>query len=238
MPLNGRTSLGSVRLAAAAQDLTEVVVTGSRATEGRSNILTTAPVDVISAREIKASAQTEVAQILSYVTVGTGNLHDLLFDRQQQTRLESGNPRSKINLSASYSYGYGIFGIEARTVRFGEMQFSDANPARSFIDQTFAAKWITDLTLSAQIIKQVGLIVGVNNLFNVYPDWYRLNPRNDSTNFNAPPLLANGKPDTSQPDLSYNSTLDNTNRGRFVYNANQFGFQGAFCFTRVNVTLP
>ena len=56
-----------VRLAAAATDLSDVVVTGSRATEGRSNILTTAPVDVISAREIKAFAQTDVAQVLTYV---------------------------------------------------------------------------------------------------------------------------------------------------------------------------
>ncbi|MFD1188930.1 TonB-dependent receptor plug domain-containing protein, partial [Pontibacter rugosus] len=43
------------------------VVTGSRATEGRSNILTTAPVDVISAREIKVFAQTDVSQILTYI---------------------------------------------------------------------------------------------------------------------------------------------------------------------------
>ena len=55
-----------MRLVAAAQDLNEVVVTGSRASEGRSNILTTAPVDVISAREIKAFAQTDVAQVLTY----------------------------------------------------------------------------------------------------------------------------------------------------------------------------
>ncbi|MFC7667751.1 TonB-dependent receptor plug domain-containing protein [Hymenobacter humi] len=67
IPVNGRTSLPDVRLVASAQDLNEVVVTGSRASEGRSNILTTAPVDVISAREIKAYAQIDVAQILSYV---------------------------------------------------------------------------------------------------------------------------------------------------------------------------
>ncbi|RYY12330.1 MAG: TonB-dependent receptor, partial [Cytophagaceae bacterium] len=35
-------------------------------------------------------------------TVGTTNLQNTLFDRQQRTRLESGNPRSKINLSATY----------------------------------------------------------------------------------------------------------------------------------------
>ncbi|WP_310394105.1 TonB-dependent receptor [Hymenobacter sp.] len=156
-------------------------------------------------------------------TDGTGNLQNVLFDRQQRARLEAGNPRSKINLSANY--GYGIFGIEARTVRFGEVQFKDANPARSFLDQTFAAQWITDLTLSAQVIKQIGVIVGVNNLFDVYPDKFIQNPRNNAQNSSA------------DPNLSYNSTLDNTNRGRFVYNANQFGFQGAFYFARVNVTL-
>ncbi|TGE12853.1 TonB-dependent receptor [Hymenobacter elongatus] len=64
--VDGRTVL-DVRLLDAATDLSEVVVTGSRATEGRSNILTTAPVDVISAREIKLFAQTDVSQILTYV---------------------------------------------------------------------------------------------------------------------------------------------------------------------------
>ena len=154
-------------------------------------------------------------------TPGTTNLQNTLFDRQQRTRLENGNPRSKINLSANY--GYGIFGIEARTVRFGEVQTKDADPARSFLDQTYAAKWITDLTLSAQVIKQVGLIVGINNLFDVYPDRLIQNPRNNPNNFSV------------DPTQSYSSSLDNTNRGRFVYNASQFGFSGAFYFARVNV---
>lgn len=108
-------------------------------------------------------------------------------------------------------------------MRFGEVQTKDADPARSFLDQTYSAKWITDFTLSAQIIKQVGLSVGVNNLFDVYPDRIIQNPRNDPNNFSV------------DPNLNYTSSLDNTNRGRFVYNASQFGFQGAFYFTRVNV---
>ncbi len=156
-------------------------------------------------------------------STGTTNLKNTLFDRQQQTRLENGNPRSKILLSANYSYG--IFGLEARTVRFGEVQTRDADPARSFLDQTYSAKWITDLTLNVQVIKQVGLAVGINNLFDVYPDRIIQNPRNDPNNFSV------------DPNLSYSSSLDNTNRGRFVYNASQFGFQGAFYFGRVNVTL-
>ena len=63
--VDGRTRL-DVRLVASATDLGDVVVTGSRAAVGRSNVLTTAPVDVISAREIKAFAQTDVSQVLTY----------------------------------------------------------------------------------------------------------------------------------------------------------------------------
>ncbi|MBD2767404.1 TonB-dependent receptor [Hymenobacter sp. BT664] len=164
------------------------------------------------------------------------SLQNTLFDRQQRTRIESAQPRNKINLAANY--GVGIFGIEARVVRFGEVQFRDANPANAALfDQTFSAKWVTDLSVNVQVLKQVGLTLGANNLFNVYPDKFRLNPRNDPNNFNAPPLLPNGKPDTSRPDLSYAGNLDNTNRNRFVYNANQFGFNGGYYFARLNFTL-
>ena len=163
-------------------------------------------------------------------TPGTSNLQNTLFDRAQRTRLESGNPRSKIALSAAYTHG--IFGLEGRSVRFGEIKTADADPARAFLDQTFSAKWITDLTLSAQVTKQVGLVIGVNNLFNVYPDKIIVNPRNSEGNFNAPQPTG-----STQPDLSYSSSLDNSNRGRFLYSANQFGFSGAYYFARVNITL-
>jgi iron complex outermembrane receptor protein len=156
-------------------------------------------------------------------TAGTTNLQNTLFDRQQRTRLEAGNPRSKINLSALFNYG--IFGLEARSVRFGEVQTADADPTRANLDQTFSAKWITDFTLSAQFTKQVGLTVGVNNVFNVYPDKIYVNPRNNPNNFSV------------DPNQSYNSSLDNSNRGRFLYNANQFGFNGAFYFTRLAISL-
>ena len=168
--------------------------------------------------------ETEVTQINSSSTIDNdASLQNTLFDRQQRTRIESAQPRNKINLGANYSIG--IFGVETRVVRFGEVQFKDADPARSFVDQTFAAKWITDLTLSAQVLKQVGITVGANNLFDVYPDKFRLNPRNDPNNFSV------------DPATSFNSGLDNTNRNRFVYNANQFGFNGGYYFARLNFVL-
>ncbi|AMR28694.1 hypothetical protein A0257_17360 [Hymenobacter psoromatis] len=156
-------------------------------------------------------------------TPGVNNLQNRLFDRSQRTRLEHGNPRSKINLAAAYTIGK--FGIEARSVRFGEIQTADADPTRANLDQTFSAKWITDLTVSVQLAKQLGLVFGVNNLFNVYPDKIYVDPRNNPNNF------------STDPATSFNSSLDNSNRGRFLYSANQFGFNGAYYFGRLNITL-
>ncbi|WP_216688219.1 TonB-dependent receptor [Hymenobacter siberiensis] len=161
--------------------------------------------------------ETTVRSFNSSATIDNNpSLQNTLFDRAQRARLENGQPRSKINLSADY--GYKIFGLNLRTVRFGEVQTKDADPTRSYIDQTFSAKWVTDLTISAQVIKNIGLSIGVNNLFNVYPDRLYQDPNNN------------------EQSLTY-TTLDGTNRGRFPYGSNQFGFSGAYYFGRVNFTL-
>jgi len=167
--------------------------------------------------------------------VADEGLRNTFFDRQQRGRLESAQPNSKIVLSGGYTIGK--FGLQLRTVRFGEVRFYDArlNPAPtaanpnpflfSSIDQTFSAKWVTDATVNFQLLKQLGVAVGANNIFNVYPDQYRVNARNNPTNF------------STDPTTSYVSNLDNTNRGRTLYNPNQFGFNGAFYFVRLNYTL-
>ncbi|UPL48275.1 TonB-dependent receptor [Hymenobacter sublimis] len=178
--------------------------------------------------------ETEVRKVNSSPTIDADQtgLQNTLFDRQQRGRLENAQPRSKINLTAGYALG--IFSVEARTVRFGAVQYKDArldNPGAnngflfSSIDQTFSAKWVTDLTLSAQVTRQIGLTVGASNLFDVYPDKYRVNVLNNEQN------VAVGA-------LAYNSSRDNTNRGRTIYNPNQFGYNGGFYFARVIVNLP
>ena len=183
-------------------------------------------------------------------------LRTIFFDRQQTGRIEDAQPRSKIVLAANYTLSK--LGLELRTVRFGEVVFRDArvdpaptpevrnaagvitavavtNPVRfSDIDQTFAAKWVTDATVTYQLLPQLQLAVGANNLFNVYPDQFRLNPRNNSNNFNVDP---GNSPAINGDNTAYASNLDNTNRGRTLYNPNQFGFNGAFYFGRLNVTL-
>jgi len=196
--------------------------------------LTLSPTSTLSLTAAANFTQTEVTGVNLPNQLQDPTLRTIFFDRQQTGRLESAQPQSKIVLSANYRVGK--LGIEARTVRFGEVKYYDARPDPvatttnpnpflfSSIDQTFAAKWVTDLTVNYQLIKQLGIAVGANNIFNVYPDQYRVNARNFAGNF-------------ATDGTSYASNLDNTNRGRTLYNPNQFGFNGAFYFVRLNVTL-
>ncbi len=160
-----------------------------------------------------------------------------LFDRNQVSIIEDYLPRSKWNLSASYSIGK--FDITARAVRFGEVkykatldpqakksdgtyfntQFSrDAN-GQSYIDQTFNPVWITDLNVSFRATKTINVTLGANNLFDVYPDQIYIDPRN------------------AQGSTDYSSGRDNSNRGRFLYLANQGGFNGRYVYGRIAVNL-
>ncbi|MBD2700794.1 TonB-dependent receptor [Spirosoma sp. BT702] len=158
-----------------------------------------------------------------------------LFDRNQISIIEDYLPRSKWNLSAMYTIGK--FDISLRTVRFGEVKFKtptdpDAKKAdgtywntqfnrdetgHAFIDQTFKAVWITDLSVTYRATKATGVTLGANNIFDIYPDQIYIDPRNalGSTN--------------------YSSARDNSNRGRFLYQPNQGGFNGRYVFGRVSV---
>ena len=197
------------------------IVANERLTVGTGRLLLTAAAN-FNGTEV-TSFNSSSSTINGDQTAGVDNLQNRLFDRSQRTRIERGNPRSKINLAAAYTVGR--FGVEARSVRFGEIQTADANPARANLDQTYSAKWITDLTVNVQLAKQLDLVLGVNNLFDVYPDKIYVDPRNNPTNFSV------------DPNASYSSSLDNSNRGRYLYSANQFGFNGAYYFGRLNITL-
>ncbi len=86
---------------------------------------------------------------------------------------------------------------------------------------------ITDLSVGYQITQFVKLVIGANNIFDIYPD----------RNYNAitakrPTGVENGK-------VIYGaaaSTVDLSNANQFVYsrNTSQFGMNGRFLFARLN----
>jgi iron complex outermembrane receptor protein len=156
----------------------------------------------------------------SPVLVNSGQLANY-FNREDQSRIEVANPRSKINLA--FNYKFKKFGALLRFVRFGEVTYLDptinpnnpaAFPVNAFtgaaetLDQTFDPKLVTDLSLSYQLTKYFGITLGANNLFNVYQDMHT-----HSGNFSS---------------------------GRFIYSrrVQQMGFNGSYYFARLSLNLP
>jgi iron complex outermembrane receptor protein len=131
------------------------------------------------------------------------DFQETLFDRVERARIERGQPRNNLNLLGVLSAGRGTFTL--RTQRFGEVTSFGTTET---LDQTYGAKWITDLSVSFRVLGLVSLAAGADNLFDVYPD------RN-----------AVGDP----------TTAGNSNFGIFPYDEiSPFGFNGRFLYGRIS----
>jgi iron complex outermembrane receptor protein len=137
-----------------------------------------------------------------------------LFGRVERTRIERGNPRDNLYVGANYSLG--AFSVNARTQRYGEVSLAGTTPtnATGTLDQTYGAKWISDLAGSFTVRSRYSITIGADNVFDVYPD-RNLNP---------------GDPTTANGGIS--------NFGIFPYNGiSPFGFNGRFVYTKLSVGL-
>ena len=169
------------------------------------------------------------------------DLKNVLFDRLQISRIEVAQPKTKVNLTANYQIKK--FDITVRDVYFGKIKtvnaldpnalktdgtpFNDLLPG---VDQTFAAKIITDINVNYKLHRGITIGVGANNLFDVYPDRVFIDPRNDpQAVYNNPIVGAN------QSVGGYNAGRDVSNRGRFLFNPNQFGYNGRYLYARAAV---
>lgn len=169
-----------------------------------------------------------------------------LFDRQQRGRIETAQPKSKINLTLGYTIKNWDFIL--RNVRFGEVQsLNNVDPTSKRLtdgfyfndvgfgtDQVFSAKVITDLVVSYRFPLGLTLTVGSNNIFDIYPDRVFVDPRNDLGTVHNDPTGPSSFPAAAKSTTGYNSGRDLSNRGRFLFFPNQFGFNGRFVYTRVS----
>ncbi len=112
------------------------------------------------------------------------------FNREDESRFEVAVPLTKAALTINYKVGK--FGVMLRNTYFGKVQYldptvtstniadsltnaagwpkNDFTGAREILDQTFAAKIVTDLTLNYEVMKGLSISLGANNLFDVYQD--------------------------------------------------------------------
>jgi iron complex outermembrane receptor protein len=155
-----------------------------------------------------------------------------LFDRLERSRYESAVPKNKINLSGNFITPK--WSVLIRAIRFGEVSYLNAvdpnlpeNNLPLDIDQTFSAKWITDLSISYEIMPSLTFTAGANNLFDIYPDKAYIDPLNNENNLSG------------VPGAGYTTARDNTSNGHFLYsrNVSQFGFNGRFAFAKITFAL-
>ncbi|MEA2722798.1 MAG: iron complex outerrane recepter protein [Gemmatimonadales bacterium] len=129
---------------------------------------------------------------------------ETLFDRVERARIEVGQPKDNLYLSGVFNYQ--DLGFTLRTQRFGEVTSFGTDPT-GVLDQTFSAKWITDVNASYTFGGRFTLAAGVDNVFDVYPDE---NALGDAT------------------------TAGTNNFGIFPFNQiSPFGFNGAFYYGRL-----
>jgi iron complex outermembrane receptor protein len=89
----------------------------------------------------------------------------IYFDRSSRIYLESAVPRVKGNLSLNYNiHKWGFF---LRNVYFGPVDAATNVEADA---QTFGGKVITDLATSYNLLHNLRITVGANNLLDIYPD--------------------------------------------------------------------
>ena len=93
-----------------------------------------------------------------------------LFNLEEKTKMEQGQPASKIILSLTGKKDKA--GFTLRNTRFGNTKTAALVDAKSYIfsQEYFSSKILTDLSLTYDLKKWVTITTGSNNLFNVYPD--------------------------------------------------------------------
>ena len=90
----------------------------------------------------------------------------------------------------------------------------------------WGAKIITDLSVGFKITDAAKIVIGANNIFDIYPDM------NLGTQTAIRPRLVSGAINyTAAP-----STIDLSNANQFIYsrNTSQFGQNGRFVFARLS----
>jgi iron complex outermembrane receptor protein len=152
------------------------------------------------------------------LTGSISGLQGSLFDRVEQARIELGNPLNNLILSGTYSWNK--LDLLARTQRYGQVTSFGTTATNAYgpLDQTFRPKWVTDVSGSYGF-RRFTVGVGVDNLFDIYPD------RNNN-NGNLGPVYTPAE------------NGGTSNFGIFPYaGISPFGFNGRFVYARLSAPL-
>lgn len=102
-----------------------------------------------------------------------------LFGSRNENLFEQGTPENKIILSADWQTD--ALGVAVKATRYGE--YLDLGPAGTSIDdRTIDSEWIIDLDASYAFNDKLSFTLGVNNVFDTYPDAHPANTTSGGLN--------------------------------------------------------
>ena len=124
--------------------------------------------------------------------------------------MESWRPQQKIIAAANYKINKFTAGISF--MNYGEVTYRHRSDASN--DATFGGKTLTDINFAYALTNKVNLSLGVNNLFNIYPDTF------------ADAYSGNG-------GVPNDRNLDFVGRFKYPWQTTQFGIDGTRIFTKL-----
>ncbi len=115
--------------------------------------------------------KTRVSRVVIKTPPQLAAFNEQLFGRAERGRIEVGQPRNNLLLTGMYDRKR--FSLTMRTQRFGEVTSMAAlatGTARQVPDQTYSAKFITDISAAYRFFNRATVTLGSDNVFDVYPD--------------------------------------------------------------------
>jgi len=146
--------------------------------------------------------KTEVTRVPETVPLGALSPPPPLFARSNVLTFEEGTPRTKLGVNAAWRLMR--YAATVRVTRYGEALDPDPGNAPA-LDAVLGAKTLVDLEGRFDILDNLRLAVGAENLFDEYPDAY---PTSRNTTGNTP----------------YSNYAPFGRSGRFVYGRLAFSF--------------
>jgi iron complex outermembrane receptor protein len=141
------------------------------------------------------------------------NLQDAVFSREDISRVETWRPQQKI--IAAVNYKIEKFSAGVSFMNYGKVTYRHASDASN--DATYGGKTLTDINFAYNLTEKLNLSLGVNNLFNIYPDTF-----------------ADAYSDTGGAPGDRN--LDFVGRFKYPWQTTQFGIDGTRVFTKLAFT--
>ncbi|MEL6945646.1 MAG: ferric enterobactin receptor, partial [Bacteroidota bacterium] len=139
------------------------------------------------------------------------SLRDEIFSREDISRLETWRPRQKVIFSSTYSLNN--FSTSIGINYFGAVTYRHPNDVTD--DATFGGKVITDWSFAYDFSSAIKWRIGINNLFNVYPDSFE--------------EAYQGTPN--------DRNIDFVGRFQYPWQTMQIGIDGIRAFTKLTFTL-